>query len=178
MTALVESPWPVLFIGIVVEAALGLALLKTGRGKLLWAMIGVGVLTLLGLVVERLVVTDREAVADTLDAAAAAVEANDLERLLSYISPTAQRPQADSRFVLGRFEVSKARVRNLEVSINRLTSPPTAKAKFTAFGQGRDRQGVFPYQAYSQQVIVELRLEGDRWLVTDYSVEDVIPPRR
>jgi hypothetical protein len=178
MTALVESPWPVLFIGIVVEAALALALLKTGRGKLLGVMIGVGALTLLGLAVERLVVTDREAVSDTLDAAAAAVEANDLERLLSYISPTAQRPQADSRFVLGRFEVSKARVRDLTVTINRLTSPPTAKARFIAFGQGRDRQGVFPYQAYSQQVIVELQLEGDRWLVTDYSVEDILPPRK
>jgi hypothetical protein len=35
MTALVESPWPVLFIGIVAEAAPALAMLKTGRGGLL-----------------------------------------------------------------------------------------------------------------------------------------------
>jgi hypothetical protein len=68
-------------------------------------MIGVGAPTLIGLAVERMMVTDREAFAETLDEAAAA--ANDLERLLSYISPTAQRPQADSRFVRGRLEVRK-----------------------------------------------------------------------
>ena len=35
-------------------------LLRTGRGRLLWAMLGTAALVLLGVFVERLVVTDRE----------------------------------------------------------------------------------------------------------------------
>ncbi|MBU4271928.1 MAG: hypothetical protein KKE86_16330 [Planctomycetes bacterium] len=177
MTFFLESPWPVLFIGIAVEAGLAMALLRTGQGKLLWWMLLVGVLTLAGFGIERLVVTDREAVTNTLDAAAAAVEDNDLERLLGCISPSAQRPRNDSRMVLDRFDVDKAIIHNLEIDFNRLTSPPTAHAHFQAIGTGRDRKGQIPYNTYTQRVVVNLRLEGDRWLVTGYSIEGVTPQR-
>ena len=105
-------------------------------------------------------VTDREAIDNTLDACAAAVEANDLNRLLECISPSAAQVRADARFVLDRFEVQKARITDLEITINRLTSPPTAKAKFRAIGTGRDRKGEFPYQGFAEIVTVELRLRG------------------
>ena len=172
MIALLESPWPILVIGIGVEAVLAVILLRTGRGWALWAMLGVGLLTFMGLGLERLVLTDREAVEDTLDACAAAVEANDLDRLLQYISPTAPKTQNDARFVLGEVEVRKARINNLEITVNRLTSPPTAKAKFRARGTGRDRKGEYPYQGYATKVVVNLRREGDRWRVADYTIED------
>ena len=42
MTFLLESPWPALVFGIFAEALLGIILLRTGRGVLLWAMAGVG----------------------------------------------------------------------------------------------------------------------------------------
>ena len=35
----------------------------------------------------------------------------------------------------------------------------------------------FPYQAFAQKVVVELRLEGGRWLAADFDVEDFQPPR-
>ena len=172
MIALLESPWPILFIGIGVEAVLAVFLLRTGRGWALWAMLGVGLLTLTGLGLERLVLTDREAVEDTLDACAAAVEANDLDRLLGHISPTAPKTQDDARFVLSRVDVRKARINNLEIKVNRLTSPPTAKAKFRALGTGRDRKGEFPYRGYTTKVVVNLRREGDHWRIADYTIED------
>ena len=178
MTFLVESPWPVLFTGIAIEAGLAIALLRTGQGKLLWWMLLVGVLTLAGFGIERLVVTDREAVTNTLDAAASAVEDNDLQRLLGCISPSAQQPRDQSRWVLERFDVDKAWICNLEIDINRLTSPPTAKARFQAIGKGRDRKGQIPYNtSQPQRVVVNLRLEGDRWLVTGYDIEGVTPHR-
>jgi hypothetical protein len=173
MTIFLESPWPILFIGIAVEAVLAVVLLRTGRGKTLWAMFGIGVFVLLGLLVERFVVTDRKAVIHTLDACVAAVEANDINRLLTYISPSAQQTQADARWVLGRFEVNRARVSGLEITINRLTNPPTANAKFQAVGQGRDRRGEIPYQGFAENVTVELRQEGGHWLVAGYNVENL-----
>jgi hypothetical protein len=166
-----ESPWIILFIGIAVEAVLAVLLLRTGRGYLLWVMIGVAVLVAAGLLVKRFFLTEREAVEQTLYAAVAAAEANDVDRLLGCISPTAAQTRADARWMLGRIEVSSSYVRNLQIRINHLTSPPTALAMFQAVGQGRDRMAQFPYSTYSREVTVEFRLEGDRWLVSGYDVQ-------
>jgi hypothetical protein len=172
----VESPWPILLVGIVAETTLAILLLRTGQGKWLWAILGVGLLVLLGLLVERLVVTEREAVQRTLDAAVAAVEASDLGRLLECVSPAAERTRSDARWMLNRVEVRTARIRDVEITINRLTSPPTAKAKFRAIGTGRDRMGQFPYETFVQPVTVDLRKEGDRWLIGSYQVQDLKRP--
>jgi len=174
MAFLVESPWPILFGSIIVEAVLALALLRTGRGRLLWAMVGVGVFALLGLLAERLIVTDQEAVTNTLETAVTAVENNDIEGLLGCISPTAKQPRNASRWVLERFDVDKAAIRELKIDFNRLKSPPTANAHFQAIGRGTDRKGEIPYHAYGQRVVVHLRLERDRWLVTGYGIEDIV----
>jgi hypothetical protein len=171
-----ESPWPILFIGIVAEAALAVALVRTGRGHLMWAMIGVAVFTIAGLIVERLVVTEREAVEQTIDTCVAAVLANNLDRLLDCISPTAGQTRTDARWVFNRVEVSTVYLHNLEITINHHSSPYTAKARFQAIGQGRDRKGEIPYQGFNRRVTVDLRLEGKRWLVYDYSVEGLTVP--
>jgi hypothetical protein len=101
MAIFVESPWPILFIGIAIEAVLAFLLLRTGLGKYLIAMIGVALLVVAGLIVERLVVTDREAVEQTLDTAVAAARRNDLEGALNCISPSAQEPRRLTAMVFG-----------------------------------------------------------------------------
>jgi hypothetical protein len=175
MMMFVESPWPILVIGIIVEAALAVALLRTGQGRLLWAMLGVGAVVLLGLLVERLIVTDREAITNTLDAAAAAVEANNLDRLLETVSPSAQRTRTGARLVLGRFEFSKGRITDLEITVNGLTSPPSAKTKFRAIGKAHDRVGESPYEGFAVPVTVELHRENGRWLIGDFTAEGYTP---
>jgi hypothetical protein len=171
MLIFLESPWPILLIGIAAEAAMGLALLRSGQGKWLWAMLGVGVVVVGGLLAEHFVVTDRKLITRTLDTAAAAVEANNLPRLLDCISPDARKPRADSKRLLGRYVFKTGRIYRLDIKINRYTSPPTAKVHFLAFGEAEDRQGLIPRGSYSRGVEVELRWENNRWLVTDYSVD-------
>jgi hypothetical protein len=171
-----ESFWPVLLIGIAVEAVLMVALLRTGRGNLLWAMIGVALFTIAGVVVERLVVTQREAVENTLDAAVDAVLASDLNRLLDCVSPTAKKTRDDARQVFGRVEVGSTYIHSMEIKIDDRTSPYTAKARFQVIGQARDRKGEIPYEGFNRAVTVELRLEGNRWLVYDYSIEGLTAP--
>ncbi|MCE5266961.1 MAG: hypothetical protein LLG00_03655 [Planctomycetaceae bacterium] len=178
MAIFVESPWPWLLLGIALETALAIVLLQTKRGAVLWAMLGTAVLVAAGLFVERLVITDREAIENTLDAAVAAVEHNDINRLLACISPSAQQTRGDARWMLGRVDVRSVWVRGLEVKVNRLTSPWTADARFTATGSGKDRKNEFPYDSYSQRVLVKFQREGDRWLVTGYSVEGLESLRR
>jgi len=171
MAIFVESPWPWLLIGIGVETALAIALLRTQRGAVLWAMLAVGVLVAAGLLVERLVVTDREAVENTLDAAVAAVEQNDVSRLLGYISPSADGTRRMAQAVLDRVEVRSAWVRGLEIKVNRLTSPWTAQVSFLAIGNGRDRKSEFPYETFSRRVVVKFRREDGRWLLSGCDVE-------
>ena len=169
MTVLVEDPMPIIFIGIVVEAILAACLIGTRRGVLLWPMAGVLVLVLLGVVVERIVVTEVERVEATLDGLAAALEANDWDRAQQYLSRSAVQSRHRAQWALGRIEVLKTKIRNLEITINDLTSPPTAKAKFTGTISYNDRKGEWPYHNYFSTFILELRLEGDRWMITGHS---------
>jgi len=172
MMVFVESPWPILFIGIAVEAVLAFLLLRTGLGKYLIAMIGVAVVVVAGLVVEHFVITDRKAVAQTLDAAVAAVRTNNLQGALDCISPSAQKCRTFTSWVFGRVQFDEAHFSGLEVKVNRLTSPPSAEAKFLAVGRGTDRKGEMPYHGFARHVILQLQLEGGRWLVTGYDFED------
>ena len=177
MMSLLESPWPILLIGIVVEAVLAVMLLQSGRGRILWAMLGMGLLVLAGLAIERLVVTEREAIEGTLDTAAAAVQANDLDALLVCISSTAPKTRRDAQWVLGLAEFTKARVGDVEITVNRLTSPPTAHAKFLAIGAARDRKTGDFDGSFVRRVTANLCKENGRWMIGDYTVEDLMAPR-
>ena len=75
-----ESPWPILIAGLVLETLLALAVFRTGRG-LLWAMMGVGLVVLLGLAVEHFSVTDTKRIRQTLEAAAAGLVADDARQV-------------------------------------------------------------------------------------------------
>ena len=136
MMIFVESPWPILFIGIAVEAVLAFLLLRTGLGKFLIAMIVVAVFVAVGLIVEHFVMTDRKAVTQTLDAAVAAVRRNDLQGALDCISPSAREARSLTARVFAWVEFQEAYISGLEINVNRLTSPASAEAKFRR-GQGK-----------------------------------------
>jgi hypothetical protein len=170
MMIFLESPWPILLVGIAAEAVLAILLLRTGQGRWLGAMLAAGLLVLLGLLTEHFVVTDRKAISNTLDAAAAAVEANDVKGLLECVSPSAGEIRNGAHQVFERFEFRKARIHSLEITINRLTSPPTATVNFQAIGNAKDRLGQYPYSGFAESVSVTLRHEQGRWLLADYSV--------
>ena len=57
------------------------------------------------------------------------------------------------------------------VAINRLTSPPSAKATFNVFVTGADRHGEFGEQSRPAKVVLSLDHEGGRWLITGHKVK-------
>ena len=165
-----EDPTPIIFTGIVIMAVLGAFFLRTRQGKLLVAMGVVLGLTLLGVLVEHLVVTEREQVEATLYGAAAALEANDLDRLFKHVSESAEQPRRMARWALGIVEVVRIHMRNVEIQINQLTSPPTARVNLEAMANIREPTGTYPYRHTPwSQFVVEMRLEGDRWVISDVS---------
>jgi len=172
VTTLLENPMPVILFGVFVEAVLGVLLLRTGRGILLGVMAGVLVLVLAGVALEWLVVTEVEEVEDTLYGAAAALEANDEDAVLSYCSESATRTRSEARRALDRVEFTQIRISNLDIKIIRQASPPVAKARFTALVAGRDRKGTYGRGKDLIRFTLTFRRERDGWRIIKHSLEN------
>jgi hypothetical protein len=173
MTMFVESPWPAVALCTFLILACGALFMRSGS---VWAIaaLAAAVGLLIGMVMlERVVVTDTEQVEDTLHGIAEDLEANNIPLVLASFSPNCPGiRQAES--VLRRVKIETAVVgRDLEVRINKLTSPPTATAYFTGRIQARDTGGSIPYENYIRKFKVRLELRGDRWLVADYEDGDM-----
>ena len=168
MTTLLEDPVPIIFFGIIVMAVLAAVAVTTRRGVVLLAMLGVLLVVAGGVLLERLVVTEVERVEASLDAAAAALAANDLNGALQYVAPSAGQTRSRASQVLRLVQFTEVKVNNLKITINDLTSPPTAEAKFTGVFHFKDRTGQLFRESYAAGLTVELRLEGDRWLITNH----------
>lgn len=168
MAWLFEDPTLILLAGGLVQALLIVALVRTGRGAIMWAIAGVAVLMGILLVIEYVVVTEREEVIDTLHAAAAALESNDLDAVIALIAPEAAdlRREAESR--LPGIVIRSVKLRRLDVAIRSSGDRATAEASMLLRVEGRDRQGQAPYENFLRPVTITLRREADRWLITGY----------
>lgn len=169
MTTLLEDPVPVILFGILAEAVLAVALVRTGRGVLLAPMGIVAALTLGGVWLEWLVETDREKVENTLFSAAGAIERNDVDRLFEFISPSAWYTPERARSVLRQYRFTEARITSVEIEVNELTSPPTATAKMIGAFTVVDSSGQVPHGSGRIGLSVDLRREDGRWLITGHS---------
>jgi len=172
MTALVESPWPWIAFGIFAEVGLGLLLLHTQRGVLLLPMGGVLLLVLGGMVLERHVVTDRERVEDCLEGVAAALEANDLQRVLGFISASAVETRSQARRAIDYAQFQQIKIKDLQITVNYLTSPPSARATFTALVTASDRGNLFGVRTLPLEFRVDFRQEDQSWLITGHEVRE------
>src|SRR3954447_23956551 len=173
MTYLVENPWPGLVLAALIELALGILLVRAGRAWVIAAMAGVLIAAVALVIIERLVVTDKEEIENSLETVASALEAHDVPRVLATLAPEFPR-RAEVERVLARFEVSQARVgSDLEVRFNPLTNPPSATAYFTGHLEGKDLRGQLPYEHLIRKFKIVFRRDGDRWVIADYSNDDV-----
>ena len=173
---MLESPWPILIAGLVLETVLAILLFRTGRGVLLVAMGGVALLVLLGVLIERSTVTDTKLIQQTLEAAAAGLQANNAKQVEACIVPHADGDAARGRvaWALSRAEFFELSVRHLEVKFNYHVTPPTAEATFTVWVRGRDRSDTVPGEITRPVMMnVKLRKESGRWLVFGEPRHDV-----
>jgi hypothetical protein len=149
---------------------LAVALFRTGRGKLLWAMGGVALAVLLGVLIERNTATDTKRIRQTLEEAAAGLVANSAEQVKSCIEsgPDGGAARQMTDWALGQAEFREISLHNLEVKFNDHTSPLTAEAKFMVFVRGKARGGIgsdLGEIARPVHMEVDLRKHSGRWLV-------------
>ena len=167
MEIFVESPWPAVFFGVVGEAILAVALVRSGRGVLLWAMAGVLALSLAGVAVARLVVTEKKLAAAVIYDFAAAAEKNDVQGVLRHISPEDEELSTAIVAVMQRFEISDVEI----LRPRHRHQPPDQSADRDGDVQfHRDRQGpprgVRPNDSAGQGDCANAtpaRRLGDRW---------------
>jgi len=171
-----ESPWPVLIVGLVLETILAIALFRTGRGVVLGMMAVVALLVAFGVLIASLTPTDSKRIRQTLTAAAAGLQANNAGLVNACIVPDADGNRARElvMWALSQAEFHELTIRNLEVEFNYRTSPPTAKTTFTVWVRGTARKGADLGEIYRPVAMhVELRKESGRWLVFGEPKHDV-----
>ncbi len=168
MTWLTEDSTPLLVLGLITEAALVVAFVKTSRLGLLYVIGGVAVVVGAGVWIEKHTVTDTKQIRRVLDDAAAALEKNDLNGVLGQISANSREMRQQVSAMLPQLEVHSASIGGLTVKVNRFNNPPSATAEFTGRVDGRERHGALADQPFIGRFKVGLVLEGDRWLIEKY----------
>ena len=170
MALLIEDPTAVLIVSGLVIVGLLISFFQTGRGLYLLWIGAVLLVTLLFLLVERYVVTDRERVEDTLFGAAEALKANDLEGTLSYLSPGAIQLQGEVRGQMRMTEFQDAEISDLAIEFSPEEDPPLATANF--LGRIDFKDAKIPLERVVRRVTVRLVREGDRWLINSFELNE------
>jgi hypothetical protein len=176
---LVEDRWTIIGLGVLAQVLLGVALLHTRRGAVAAAMVLALVLTGAGVLLEWLIVTDREAALATLHEAAAAVRSGDEDRVLQFIAPEEREGlEAAVRYYLGMFEFTSIAINAPETEILD-GAQRTARIRFTARVEVRGKGAMDVIRnEIVQPLEIRMRKEGDRWLVTGYEQEKWVPGGR
>ena len=176
-TWLTEDPTPILIVGGIALAAIIAAVYFTGRAVFL---LGAAViLPVLGavLLVDFMVVTDRERVGDVISAGAAAVEANRLDDLLKLVSPQAKQLQDLARSTLKMVAFTSVRVTSTpKIVINPVTSPKSAEATFMAVAEVKGNITNNAEIKVPRRVRVTFEWQNDRWMVTDARWGSIVDP--
>jgi len=172
MTWLFEQPLAIVILGVAAILVLGAAWSATGRRELAWA-IGVAILLMAGgLVLERLVVTDREAIQQTLLAIARDVESNNHTAVLRHVYSGAPSLKQKAQAELPNYRFTECRITKIhEVQVNSAAQPRTAAVEFNVLASGSFKEGGFEVTdtAVPRWIRLHLVREADgRWAVEDY----------
>ncbi|HZZ28352.1 MAG TPA: hypothetical protein VFE46_10160 [Pirellulales bacterium] len=169
ITWFTEDPTPILIGGGVILFVLGVLFLKYGRAGILVAMAGIALVMGSAMLIDHLVVTEREQVANVIYNAADAAERNDFDACLACISPMATEVKTEARHWIAQAKFDSVSISGMEVKLDRTTNPMTATAEFRAFATGlfSDRGSPYPFK-YVSHLAVKLQKQGTHWLVMNY----------
>jgi hypothetical protein len=141
MEYLFENPFPLLMVGLVLMTFTGVVYYTTRSTAALISLVLIIALSLSLLVMEQLVQTPREGVIITLRAATTAAEANDMERVLSFVDSEAAEVRALVTELMPRLDITKANIgRDIEVTFDDPRDPQVATAQFEGFFHARDKR--------------------------------------
>lgn len=171
MTWFTENPTPLVVLGILVEAALAVVLMKTGKRPVLWAMLVTAAFTAAAVVANIWIVTPREEVTAALEEMRQLLEQNDRPALIDRIDRGAvslrNQVQSDQSYLT----ITRAKLNDLKVTVD--PTGTAAKADFIGVIDFKDGGGRLPYNHIVMQFTVQLRKSEGKWFVTDAEYRNV-----
>ena len=168
MTWLLEEPIYILILGVLMLAFLGFALMQTGYRKIFHAMLAVVALTAGLLLLESLVLTEREQLEADLETIARDVESNNLEAILAHVYSGAPEILARAEREFPNYTFDKVDIKNnVEVAFEMDHQPPKAVVTFNVVVGVRHGTMDFPH--VPRFVVVTMMLEDGHWRVAEYS---------
>ncbi len=176
MRWLVEDPTIPIVAIVIVEAVLAAFFVSTLKKAFLWAMAGM-VVPLAGiLLADYLVVTDREAIEATIRKGVSALEANDLDQVLTFLSPSAVKTRERAQWAMSLVTFTSVRISDLQIQVNKLTQPPTAEVRFFAVFRYEFKEPMPEaiYDIYAARFKVLMEKVDDRWLLTDHYEYEIV----
>lgn len=169
MNRLYESSLPLLLLGLLIMAACALGWLKTGRQRLLLGVLAGLLVALGGVLLERLVVTDREQIERVIYAVAAEIRAGRTEGAIEHLDPQAEEQRQRARSELRLYKVSEISIkRPLEITVTPPENPTRARAEFNVVVTGGDVTGTITDQRVPRYLIVHFVKREGRWYAADY----------
>jgi hypothetical protein len=168
---LFDHPLSIILIGVVLGVFVGGTWTATGRKELLYALGAVVALTVAWLLVERFVVTDREAVHATLREIARDVQTNNVQKVLGHIAKGNPSLVARAQAEMPNYKFSECRVTKIhKTDIDAASEPRSAMVEFNVVVTGTFSQGGFEASGrYPRWVQLQLVREGDgQWRVQSY----------
>jgi hypothetical protein len=167
MDIFLESPWPWIAVGGIIEGALALTLFVTRRGMLLYAMIGVALLTAGGVLVERWVITESKRVMMTIDEGVEALKSNSEARMYAVVSPTAEQTRRQIQTGLSMVRVTDVSLHNLDITVNDRARPMTAEVQLDAVIYFEGRKPILGPDRWAGHLHLHLQRTPERWLILD-----------
>jgi hypothetical protein len=171
MTWFTENPLPPVVIGIVVGAGLVVGLAKTGKRGFLWGIVATLAVVVVSVVMERMIVTPREAVTATIEEMRAALAANDRATLLANIDPTNIPLRNKVQIDLAQLTVTEAKINELKVDVDE--SGKFAKADLKGVVHFEGSASTLMVKFVAVRISVDLRKQepDGKWLVKDASYQ-------
>ncbi len=168
---LLEHPLAIALCGLASVIVAFFIWLQTAHKAGLVAAIAFLALTVILVWTSISIETERESIEVLLSEIANAVEANDHDRVLSYIHPNALEGERRARAELPRYEFREARITRIkDITVNSGTRPETAIAEFNVVVNVQT--GGYDGKAARFLRVYLMKQEG-RWLVRDYEHFDV-----
>ncbi len=168
MDWILENPLPSVLIGGLTAAMLGSGWLRTGQKWLLYLTIAAVLLTVGAVVLERVVVTDREQITVALHEIADLVERNEIEAAFQYAYSGAPEVRDHARTELRQYRFHEIDIkRNLRIEVLPDHIPPKAIARFNVLVVLSTRDG--PIRILRFVEVTFFKEEDGQWRVGAYS---------
>lgn len=173
MSWLFDQPLYIVLCGIAVLVPLAVLWISSGRKELLY-ILGVGLVILAALlVVERLVVSDREAIDQAIHRLARAVEKNDVPGATGFFHSSAAALKRKAQAEMPNYRFTRCQITQVhKIEVASSVQPPTAVVEFNVVVGGSFKlAGAGEYSTDNAGRWIQLQMRKEptgEWRVTDY----------